>query len=120
MSSVDSIAQSFEEWLQRGEVRLRDLISATDEHWREYFSREIDQISQEVDDAPERAYAHLLSLVGFAGSNSGKSPRIVKILGEYVRKLADIMGKIAKALGASSFSIIVSVPFDLSIDLTFS
>lgn len=120
MDSDERIEKSLQDWLQRGEVKLRDLLDTTDDHWRAFFKKEVGLIEEEVDKEPEKAYGHIMSLFSFIGGSSRKVPRLAKLLAEFVRDITDVMTKIKKALGAESFSITLSVPFDISVSLTFS
>lgn len=120
MDADDRIKKSFGDWLKKGEVKLRDLLDTTDEHWRAFLKKEMGLINEEVEKEPEKAYGHIMSLLSFIGGSSRKVPRLARLLAEFVKDITTSMTKIKNALGAESFSIILSVPFDISVSLTFS
>ncbi len=120
MDIEDKIKESFVDWLKHDETKLMEVFGASDEHWMKFMQQEMEEIESEVLKEPEKAYSHLLSLVGFSCRATKDRPRTASLLTSFLRKFKDILGKIKTALGAESFSITFSIPFDVSVSLTFS
>ena len=120
MDMADNIKQTLDNWLETGEMDIKDFFEAADEHWESFISSEFADIDEELKTDPEKAYGHLVSLADFAGHAAEKKPRIVKVLTGFIHKFIDVMRKLKTMLRAESFSISVSLPFYLSLSLSFS
>lgn len=120
MDMAEKIKQTLEKWLETGEMDVRDFFEAADTHWESFISSEFSAIEEEIKTDPEKAYSHLVSLSDFTGHAAQKKPRIIRVLTGFIRKFIDIMHKLKTVLGAQSFSVSVSLPFYLSLSLTFS
>lgn len=118
MAVEDGFSSRIERWfkgLEKDiEIDERDL-----EHFDSYIMESLKDADSSADSDPNGAYSKIVKLAGVAGHLARKKPFIVEILGKYIQHFESVMKKIEKALGATSFTITVSFPFDLSISLTF-
>lgn len=120
MDNIEKIRGSLDKWLESGEMDVKDFLETADEHWESFINSEFSKIEDELKTDPEKAYSHLVSLANFTGHAAHKKPRIIRVLSGFIRRFIDVMRKLKTALGAGSFSVTVSFPFDLSLTLTFS
>lgn len=97
--------------IEIGESDLDDL--------EKYLQKELDNAGKLLDTSPAEAYGRVVRLAHATGTMARKKPFIVDLLDKYVQKFVDIMNRVKKALGAVSFTITVSFPFDISLSLTF-
>lgn len=118
MSEIESFRERAERWvegldrdLELGEHYLDDV--------RDFMESSLKDADSFTDSNPSEAYSRVMKLANVSGHMARKKPALVELLGHYVEKFVDIMNKVKKALGAVSFTITVSFPFDMSISLTF-
>lgn len=118
MPSDDRISKKIEDWLSGVEkdfdIGLEDLHDLDS-----YIRKELDDIDSMVEGDPDTAYGRVMKLAGVAGHAARKRPHLVGLLTGYLHRFISIMKKLQKEMGALSFSISVSFPFDMSITLTF-
>lgn len=108
---VERWIRGLERDIEVGEYDLEDLGS--------YLDRELDDAQTMSSTDPAGAYGKVMKLANSTGVMARKKPMLVELLGKYVKRFVDVMNEIKKALGALSFTITVSFPFDMSLSLTF-
>lgn len=118
MSSEEDFARKVENWLSGierdfdiGLEELHDLDS--------YLGKEFDELDSTADQNPEEAYGRVVRVAAVCGHAARKRSHLVGILTKYIHRFISVMNKLQKDLGAVSFSISVSFPFDISLSLNF-
>lgn len=119
MDMIDKIREELEHWLKTGEIRFHALEETTEEHWKSYFDSELKKIENTVSADPSGAFSHLVTLSDFASRSSEKHPLVVRAITGFMKRMVHILGRVRELMGAQGFSITVSVPFDLSLTLSF-
>jgi hypothetical protein len=112
------ISKKIEDWLSGAE---KDFEIGLDDirDFDSYIGKELDDIDSIVEGDPNTAYGRVMKLAGVAGHAARKRPHIIGLLTGYLHRFISIMKKVQKEMGAVSFTISVSFPFDLGISLTF-
>lgn len=108
---VEKWIEDFDQELELGEHYLDDV--------KNYVESSLKDADSFTDSNPSEAYSRVVKLANVSAHMARKKPALVELLGHYVEKFVAIMEKVKKALGAVSFTITVSFPFDMSISLTF-
>ncbi len=118
MEHDDSFKVRAEKWmkgledeLEIGEHELDDL--------KDFVDTSLSDADSLSESNPAEAYSRVVKIANVAGHLARKKPALVDLLEHYVDKFISVMTKVKKALGAVSFTISVSFPFDLGISLTF-
>lgn len=118
MTELGTFDEKVERWIKDldaniglGEHYVDDL-----KMYMEKTLKEIEDIS--MSDAKE-AYGKLIRLAGVGSHAAGRKHELVELFGHYVDHFSKIMEKVRIALGAASYTISVSFPFDMGISLTF-
>ncbi len=118
MADNNSFRDRVERWikgidsdLELGEHYLDDV--------REFFESSLAEAEGSSDSDPAGAYSKVLKLANVGAHAARKKPELVEMLGHFVGRFVTVMEKVKKALGAVSFTLTVSFPFDMSISLTF-
>lgn len=118
MADNISFGNNVEKWingidreLELGEHYLDDM--------RDFIETSLEEAEAISDSSPSDAYGKVLKLASVGSHTARRKPALVELLSHYVEKFISIMEKVKKALGAVSFSISVSFPFDMFIGLTF-
>ena len=118
VSSEEDFAKRIENWLSGierdfdiGVEGLHDLDS--------YLMKEFDDLDSTVAQDPEAAYGRVVRIAAVCGHAARKRSHLVGILTKYIHRFVSVMSKLQKELGAISFSISVSFPFDISLSLNF-
>ncbi len=118
MAENDSFRDRVERWIKGIDSELK-----LDEHYlddvREFIESSLKEAENLSDSAPSDAYGKVLELANVSSHAARRKPVLVEMLGHYVERFIGIMQKVKKSLGALSFSITVSFPFDLYISLSF-
>lgn len=118
MPSEVDLAKRIEDWFSGAEKELD--IGMEDLHNLDaYLMKEFDDLDSTADQDPEEAYGRVVKLAGVCGHAARKRSRLVGLLSKYIHRFISVMNKLQKDLGAVSFSITVSFPFDISITLNF-
>lgn len=87
--------------------------------FREYLESSLDDAEKSSGSDPEGAYGKVVKLASVTSHAARRKPLLVDVLTKYVKRFITILEEVKKALGALSFTLTVSFPFDLSISLTF-
>lgn len=118
MEYDDSFKVRAEKWLKGmekeleiGEHELDDL--------KDFMETSLSDADSLSESNPTEAYSRVVKVANVTGHLARKKPALVGLLEHYVDKFIEVMNKVKKALGAVSFTISVSFPFDLGISLTF-
>lgn len=118
MTEGESFRKKVENWFQGIEQDIE-----LGEHYMddvgEFFETSLKDAESFSESDPAGAYSKVLKLADVGGHVARKKPALVELLGHYVGRFIAVMEKVKKALGAVSFTITVSFPFDMSISLTF-
>lgn len=118
MSSSEEFSKRVEDWLSGIE---KDFDVGLEEvgHLDAYLKKEFDALDSSADSNPEDAYGRVVKLAAVCGHAARKKDHLVGLLTRYLHRFISVMRKVEKDMGAASFSITASFPFDLSISLTF-
>ena len=118
MHSLDSFRKKVEDWVNGIE---NDLDVGIDElhDMENYLKSELDDIESSADADPEGAYGRVVKLAGVCGHAARRKSHLAGIFARYLHRFISIMQKLQKDMGALSFTISVSFPFDLTLSLTF-
>lgn len=87
--------------------------------FEDYITRSLDDAESSVSSDPSHAYSSVLKVASVSGHVARKKPFIVDLLSKHLQHIISVLNEIKKAMGATSFSVTVSFPFDLSISLSF-
>ena len=68
---------------------------------------------------PADAFAQFVTLTSFLNVQAGIRSSIIEKIAKHIDELREALGAIAGKLGAKSFDIGVSLPFGLSVSVTF-
>lgn len=118
MADEEDFKSRVESWLRGLKTEL-EMDEKDLEHLDSYIMESLKDADSSADSDPTGAYSKVVKLANVTGHLARKKPFVVEILGKYVEHFASVMKKVQKALGALSFTISVSFPFDVSISLTF-
>ena len=109
----------FENWLSTGQITIElseERISELDD----LVQTQLQDIEDLIDNnMAEKAFANLALLTSFINAAASKRPSILNKLKKWVKKFKNLTNRLAKKLGADGFSIGVSVPLGLTIELSF-
>lgn len=118
MSSQEEFYKKIEDWLS-GLEKDFDVGVEDVQHLDSYLKKEFDELDSTADQNPDAAYGRVVKLAGVCGHAARRKSHLVSILNKYLHRFISIMKRLQKDMGALSFTITVSFPFDLSISLTF-
>jgi hypothetical protein len=114
-----SISGVLERWEYQGEMTL-EMAGIIENNFDELMEHELGEINRNLSNQEsDIAFARLTRLSSFINAASAKKPSIIRKLDKWVNKIKTTVNSLAKKLGAKSFSIGISMPFGLSIDLSF-
>lgn len=118
MSSLEEFSKRVDDWLKGAE---KDLDIGMEEMGQldGYLNKEFDDLDSTADQDPEGAYGKVIRVAAVCGHAARKKSHLVGLLSKYVHRFISIMNRLQKDLGAVSFSITVSFPFDISLTLNF-
>ncbi len=118
MTSGEDFSQRIKNWLDGLATDLK-----VDEHDFEdlerYLLEEFDYADSMSDTSPGEAYGKILEIANLTSKAAVKEPLLVGLLMKYLQRFVNVMNKVQKAMGAASFSIAVSFPFDIDLILNF-
>lgn len=118
MAPDGNIRKRVEDWLKGIEMDIE--IGEQDiDDFQDYLESELRDAENTSATNPSEAYGKVVRLASVTSHAARKKPLLVSVLNRYVQRFVNVMGNVKKALGAESFTITVSFPFDLSISLTF-
>lgn len=118
LAENDSFRDRVERWIKGIDSEI-ELSGNYADDMREFIEFSLKEAEGLLDSAPSYAYGKVLKLANVSSHAARRKPALVELLGHYVERFIGIMQKVKKALGAVSFSITVSFPFDLYISLSF-
>ena len=72
-----------------------------------------------IEEKPDEAYTNLLMIVNYVNATSVKNPHILGHLEKLINELKRLLEKIADKVNAESYSIGVSAPFGIAVNITF-
>ena len=118
MTMEDNLRERIDNWL-RGVEKEIEIGEHDAAQLESYLEDQMDDAETSSRTNPEEAYGKVVKLASVASHMARRKPALVDLLNRYVQRFVSVMNTVKKALGAVSFSITVSFPFDLSISLTF-
>lgn len=95
------------------------MVSTVEEVVDDDLPRRLEQITATAENRPGAALADLVAVTSFLNALAVNRPSILEKMTKQVEQLRDTLGEIARRLKADSFDISVSVPFGLSVSVTF-
>lgn len=118
MVDLDEIPEKIRKWLEDvgselkiGEEDLADLEA--------FLQSEFDKADSVSDSEPTEAYARVIRIADISSRTASKRPFLIRLFMKYLQRFVDVMKRVQKSMGAISFSISVSFPFNVSITITF-
>ncbi len=108
------------DWYRDGRSKIEDLADVADEEWESLIEKTMQEIEEDMEKFPEKAFAKMMNFLNFMENAARSLPHIARIIAGYVGRIRNILGGIAKFLGASSFSISVGTPFYLNFSMNFA
>ena len=118
MPALEDFSRRVENWLSGVEkdldISLEDLQGLD-----AYLKKEFDDLDASADHDPDAAYGKVVKLAAVCGHAARKRNHLVGFLAKYIHRFISVMSRLQKGLGAISFSISVSFPFDISLSLNF-
>lgn len=118
MSSPEEFSKKIEDWLKGAEKDL-DIGVEDMDYLDSYLKKEFDDLDSTADQNPEAAFGRVLKVAAVCAHAARKRSHLVGLLSRYVHRFISVMNRLQKDLGAISFSITVSFPFDISLTLNF-
>ena len=118
MPTLEDFSKRVENWLSGVEndlaIGLEDL-----QNLDAYLLKEFDDLDSNADQDPDASYGKVIKLAAVCGHAARKRNHLVGMLTKYIHRFITVMNRLQKDLGAISFSISVSFPFDISLSLNF-
>ena len=118
MTHDEDFSKRVEKWLS-GVEKDFDIGFEELQNLDAYLLKEFDDLDSTVAQDPEAAYGRVVRIAAVCGHAARKRSHLVGILTKYIHRFISVMSKLQKELGAISFSISVSFPFDISLSLNF-
>lgn len=116
--ATEEVSQRIKDWLEgiREDLQLddRDL-----EQLDVFLQQEFDSAETMSDSNPGDAYGRILGIASISSKAASKKPLMIRVFMKYLNRFVNIMNKVQHAMGAVSFSIGVSFPFDIELVLNF-
>jgi len=118
MANRNSIYAVLEAW-EQGEPMDLAMARIVEENLDALLESELAQIEAQIDAQPVTALMQMTRLTSFINAALARLPAILRRLQGWVSTMKSTVNALAKKLGANSFSLGVSMPFGLSVDLSF-
>ena len=118
MTNPMNIYAVLEAW-EQGEAMDLAMARIVERNLDALLESELTQIEAVIDAQPATALMQMTRLTSFINAATARLPAILRRLQHWVNKMQTTINNLAKKLGANGYSIGVSMPFGLSIDLSF-
>lgn len=118
MVETDDIPNKIKTWLRDLKSEVEDEPHILEE-LDSYLAKEFDTADSISDSQPEEAYGRILRLADLSSKAASKKPLLIRVFTKYLKRFVNAMTNVQKAMGAVSFTISVSFPFNISLSLTF-
>lgn len=108
------------DWYRDGRSKIEDLADVEDGKWENLIEQTMKDIEGDVAKFPEKAFSKMINFLNFMESAARSLPHIARIIGSYIGRIRNVLGSVAKSLGASSFSLSVGTPFSINFSMNFN
>ena len=114
------IIDIMEDWLRDGNSNIDELADVDDASWISLIESKLSEAEKDLASLPDAAFSKLMGFLNFMSSVAKTLPHITSIISSFLTRIKKILETVAKALGVTSYSISVGVPFYLNFSMNFS
>jgi hypothetical protein len=114
------IIDIMEDWLRDGNSNIDELADVDDASWIGLIESKLSEAEKDLVSLPDAAFSKLMGFLNFMSSVAKTLPHITTIISSFLTRIKKILEAVAKALGVTSYSISVGVPFYLNFSMNFS
>ena len=114
------ILDIMEDWLRDGNSNIDELADVDDASWTSLIESKLSEAEKDLTSLPDAAFSKVLGFLNFMSSVAKTLPHITTIISSFITRIKKILESVAKALGVTSYSISVGVPFYLNFSMNFS
>ena len=114
------IIDIMEDWLRDGNSNIDELADVDDASWMSLIESKLSDAEKDLASLPDAAFSKLMGFLNFMSSVAKTLPHITSITSSFLTRIKKILETVAKALGVTSYSIPVEVPFYLTFSMNFS